>query len=178
LLYAAGAATSLVLLWLCIPRMEAAVFEQSLRHASKSPIDSRNVSQVTRVLTSAKVAGIRVPLEAIQNTGNKFVYAVKDNPGAWTAALALANYRSFLNVFSSSIPNFHADASIPAEFPYKYTVATPEGYSSPRFSTDVKATGNSTAQLDVIGVDQNASTPFGPKFLYADGGPSYSIRHT
>jgi hypothetical protein len=62
------------------------------------PDDPQSIKQVEKVVQTALQQGKRIDPAIVSQAGNKFVDATTKTPEAWNGAVALLNYRSFLNV--------------------------------------------------------------------------------
>jgi hypothetical protein len=72
-------------------------FIAAMRLKSVNPSDSRNAEDAGRILAEARRAKIKIPTEAVQEVGERFVHAPSPDPNIWAIALALVSYKSSLN---------------------------------------------------------------------------------
>jgi hypothetical protein len=72
--------------------------EQIIKNASLRPNDSQSTKQVEQAVRKAVKQGERIDANVVSQAGAKFVDAATTAPDAWNAAVALLDYKSFLNV--------------------------------------------------------------------------------
>jgi hypothetical protein len=74
-----------------------------LKSNSSTPSDPHSIQDVKLTISQAQKEKIRIPVEAVTEAGVKFVEASGHTPEAWSAALALVQYKSFLLQLSQPV---------------------------------------------------------------------------
>jgi len=150
-------------------RIEAAVVEEKLKSNAKDPGDLQNIKDTTRILTEAQAAKIRIDPNVLENAGQKFIRSTASQPSAWDAAIAIAQYRSFLNMDSQPLLK-----DLVADIPY-WEINTQIGnyHTNPSQMPTVTAYGRvppaETAILNARGKVPNEGQSFGVGFFVAEG---------
>jgi hypothetical protein len=101
--------------------IRADVSGMRLSQTATNPKDPRNIQEAKRVLREAEKNKVKIPPSVVEDTGKKFLEAAKDDPSAWGAALAFADYRSYLN-----LPNLPVNGLLSA-----WSACHPRHQSSP-----------------------------------------------
>src|SRR6266404_6353639 len=70
---------------------------ETIKRASLRPGDPQSAEQVKQIVQKAVKQGERIDSTVVSEAGAKFVDASKNAPEAWDAAIALINYKSFLD---------------------------------------------------------------------------------
>jgi hypothetical protein len=81
-----------------ITQILATIIPQTIKDASLNPRDPQSAKRVEQALQSAAKQGKQIDASVISEAGTRFVDASDNNPSAWSAALALADYNSAVNV--------------------------------------------------------------------------------
>lgn len=110
--------------------------EQALRlsRLANTPTSASNQSQAKEILATAKKEGLRIPVEAIEDGGKRFVDAAKDSPGAWDVAVNFVDYRSHLNAGTATDRQF-LKTTPGRDLDFKYNYNSRNGYPRPTIST-------------------------------------------
>jgi hypothetical protein len=169
----ASGAMLLVVAKVGIPRIEVLACERKLQQFSDNPTDQRSIIEAQKVITRARTAGIRIAPSNLQATGDKFVEASAKNPAAWDAALALQNYRSFLNGPNLSMELFYSldRPPIPGIETTYYQLGDLWSDSHPRVTTSIKRVPiDVAAQSHVIGQPLRQIAHEGPEAILGVGG--------
>ncbi len=141
---------------------------ETIKRASLRPGDPQSAEQVKQIVQKAVKQGERIDSTVVSEAGAKFVDASKNAPEAWDAAIALINYKSFLDASLPGVPVTRETQWVP---PTTYNIAVPyKGAARTEIAVMEAATGDQAARLDYIGVDQNAGKPIGNQYIVAEGG--------
>ena len=145
-------------------------FIAGLRLEQMNPASSKT-SEIKQILSQSEKQKIKIPADVIEKMGKEFIAAAKDDPSAWESALALVNYRSFLN--ESDAPHPVPPGIAPPQLDWYTTV---EGWSRKRtsgykvFAVYEPLVPNDRAmRFEPIDSKDNATKPVGPSLMVVDG---------
>jgi hypothetical protein len=162
----AAAPIAFALAWR-IPYAEARIIERRLQEASKTPTDPQSVQEAKQVLSEAQAAGILAARSTVEQVGKKYISAGNDNPAAWDAALAFANYKSFLNSYLAIPVLTMAGPALHTDYHFKSSAE----FGDPQQSVAGRVPKEQAAQFRMIGErDLNASNYFGNDLIIFEGG--------
>jgi hypothetical protein len=147
-----------------------------LAQTATNPKDPHNIQEAKRVLTEAEKSKVRIPSSIVENTGKKFLEVAKDAPGAWDAALAFADYRSFLNGPNPPQQDFYPFTGGGPEIDKKlgrtyYAWHQISGEPLPQFTTSLKRVPiDISARNEPLGQPLTQTASQGPALLLGVGG--------
>jgi hypothetical protein len=149
-----------------LPRIEARRVERKLENASDNPTSPQGVQDAKQALAGAMAAGIRIAPAVVEDVGKKFAEAGKENPEAWSVAIACANYQSFW------VPNPHSLGNAnPCDTASYYAFRTAIGYKQPRIDNYGKAPLAEAAQLyEIDRGNPNKGHECGDAYIILTGG--------
>jgi hypothetical protein len=159
----------MVLAFLPVPRIEAAVIERKLKENAEHPYDSQSMREASRTLLHAEVEKINLRPAVVESTGKKFLGVAASDPDAWNTAIACLNYKSFLNV-SLTIQSTDV-LPVGTRLTTEYTTHWPTGGKEATFSVAGSVPRDRAAQCTEIGKpDPNASVAFGNDWIVVRDG--------
>lgn len=145
-----------------------------IRKAAAEP-SPQNVKQVEKIVQRAIKQGERINPDLVFEAGTKFVDASKTTPDAWQGAIALLDYKSFLNTSLSDVPVI---ASARISLTTNYRISQPPGITNAK-APSVKVIGAApkelAAQMDYIGQEQNAESAYGNQYVVVEGGGGVAL---
>jgi hypothetical protein len=75
-----------------------------LQQTGRNPQDVAATKQAQEIVAAAQHQNIQIPSDTVKEVGKKFLDASNKNPDAWSAALSLIDYQSYLNEQSAPTP--------------------------------------------------------------------------
>jgi hypothetical protein len=142
--------------------VEGALAAIRIRQLSGNPTDPQDIKEATDVLIAAKSNNLQVSKDVVLAAGKQFVEAVKKNPDAWTAAIAVLDYRSFLNVIQPPGETHLGSGQSHYNFESSFLLNP----SQATLATIGAARAPDVPQLRRISApDLNKDSPAGPNFL-------------
>jgi hypothetical protein len=160
-LIAAGMVTTTIALLVKVNGLETFIHDNGgviagIRLEKVTPSDPKNAQETEHIIAQAKKSQIKIPQDVLKDTGGRFIDASNAFPDAWQAALAVVDYRSYLNG-----PN---PPPLSAYYPlgmignpdhleaFQIFVSYPKGRIPPQFTTSLaRADMAFSARLDPIG---------------------------
>ena len=139
-----------------------------LKNNSSTPSDPRSIQDVKLTISQARKDKIRIPVEAVTEAGVKFVEASGHTPDAWSAALALVQYKSFLLRLSQ--PALAVGSRIEGTH---YLIPPPNELTHITWLAQ-SALGSTAPEIPEVHAldapDMNSSVKVGPAFIVINGG--------
>jgi hypothetical protein len=137
-----------------------------LHQIVSSPLDAQSARLAGQIVESAKSDRRSIDPEIVEATGKKLVSASQSLPVAWETAVQFLNYKSFMNQFSSAVPDSRNSKPRTGS---RYRGFLPnEGRSE--FSIAVSGAGSApealAAQFHPIGEDPNPGAENGDAVLF------------
>lgn len=80
-----------------ITKMETHWEDLAIKTLSQQPPSKQSSQAIKEALSTAQIANLKLSPDVIQEVGRKFIAAASRDPIAWDAALAILDYRTFLN---------------------------------------------------------------------------------
>ena len=139
-----------------------------IKNASSRPEDSQSSTQVEKVVTRAMKQGQRIDPNVIAEAGFKFVGAASTAPEAWKVAVALLNYKSFLNTADTSSPSLTPNnETFNTQYSFFYSDSDPSARGQARWLGTSRPPDVPEAHpLDRP--DENAGLTIGPRLLLVE----------
>lgn len=151
-----------------IQDVKATLSAIQLKQLSSTPTTPGSLAEVKTVLATAKSNKIPIGSDALASAGKQFMDAAKTNASAWEAALAVIDYKSFLN---ASAPTFMQLENLPKTLSTRYVLPIVTGHEH-ESSVGVRgvAPKEQAARLNHIGQDDNANLAQGDQIIFVSGG--------
>jgi hypothetical protein len=156
----------LVVSFLPVPRIEAAVLERRIKDSSDDPFDPQNMKEAEQALIHAEASNVKLQPNVVEKAGKKFLEAAKDDPNAWKTASAFLDYRSFLN--ADSEPPLNESDLVPGDETHYRTFSVNPTTSSKMYAYG-RAAKAQAARLNTIGADFNKNLPEGNASVVVEG---------
>src|ERR1022692_1872322 len=133
-----------------------------------TPTEKKSQIEAIEILATARKEALRLPVAIVEDAGKSFIDASNIEPGAWTAALRLVDYRSYLNSMIIHVPEGAAMA--PST---QYLFNLPNGKSMPISMHALKTPFvpmDEAALLEEIGRPSNPDIKTGDALVMLAGG--------
>jgi hypothetical protein len=153
--------------------IRADVSGMRLAQAATNPKDPHNIQEAKHILTEAKKGKVTIPPNVLENTGQRFLEAAKDDPPAWDAVLAFVDYRSYLNLPNTIAKGFYplGSRAVPGIKATHYAFHIPPDKGSPQFTTSLKRVSIAlAARFEPIDHPVAGEPSEGPELLLGVGG--------
>ena len=133
-----------------------------------TPTEKKSQIEAIEILATARKEALRLPVAIVEDAGKSFIDASNIEPGAWTAALRLVDYRSYLNSMIIHVPE---GAAMAPSTQYLFNV--PNGKSMPISMHALKTPSvpmDEAALLEEIGRPSNPDIKTGDALVMLAGG--------
>jgi hypothetical protein len=163
-----------------LSNIEASILSLRVHMAAANPGDTKSQAEAVDVLTNAHSRSIPLPLDVIEQTGQRFIQVANQEPSAWNVGLQFLNYRSFLNTSLVSVPSNLTPSPESQQGGYRFSVtiaAQPPGSKGQLFFVRQSGTAPpaDSALMDSLSSPPPPGTGSGAQFLVVDAVPGVGL---
>ena len=151
-----------------VKSIDADILQLRLKALVSGPADSQGQAEAKKVLATARKESISLPQAVVEQGGQKFIGASKEDSNAWGVALDFIAYRSSLNTrnpeiatedYGSTFSTYYHQNTVRGRDPVKWSWAPP-------LTTDY----SKQAKWDMIGYEDKRNTVTQPSWIIGAGG--------